>query len=179
MNDTTKKFNLYEEDVREVSSNPAEEFGNMVSDSIMVYVDLTKPLPELIKPIRETLQDKPEGFQLDLYLVCGLNCNQDTELFVAYLNTVLVDFKLRFFVRGIIHPEFISILLLDDVWVENNLKLIYRQNSLHTLMKNLMLKPEVFRRFVQRFIDQYSNFPSEVLLDTTELDLMGFNLNKF
>lgn len=178
MNNATT-FNLYEENIQQDAVNPNESLGYLDSNSIMVYLDLTKSLPELIKPIRETLQDKPEGFQLDLYLVCGLNCNEDVDWFVAYLKTVLGDFKLRFFIRGIIHPDFISILFEENVFVESGLKLIYRQNSVHKLMKNLMVRPDIFRKFVQRFIDQYNIFPNEVLLDLTELQTIGFNLNKF
>jgi len=176
-----KKFNLYEDepDNRQTSNNPEQTSGNLVSDSVIIYLDLTKPLPELIKPIREELQSRPDGFELNLYLVCGLNCNPDLELFIDYLKTVQMNFKLNFYIRGIIHPSFIHVLFEENVFVESNLKLIYRQDSLHQLLKNLMKKPDLFRKFVQRFIDSYSIFPSETFLDTTELETIGFKLEKF
>lgn len=175
------KFNLYEEgsDNRKVDSLPEQTSGDLVSDSVLIYLDLTKPLPELIKPIREELQQRPDGFELNLYLVCGLNCNPDLELFIDYLKTVQLKFKLNFYIRGIIHPSFVHVLFEKNVFVESNLKLIYRQDSLHVLLKNLMKRPDLFRKFVQRFIDVYSIFPCETFLDVTELETIGFQLKKF
>jgi len=37
----------------------------------------------------------------------------------------------------------------------------------------------VFRKFIQRYIDAYSDFPERAYLDVTELDMIGLTFKKF
>jgi len=176
-----QKFNLYEDelDSRQVSNNPTQTSGNLVSDSAIVYLNFNDELPDLIKSIRDELSDKPEGFKLNIYIVCGNNCNKDIPLFVDYLNSIDEIFDFTYFIRGIIHSEFISILNKEKVYIEKNVKLIYKQEKLHLLLKNLIQTPTLFKKFMQRFIDEYSIFLSETFIDLTELETIGFKIEKF
>lgn len=176
-----KKFNLYEDepDNRQVVDNSEQTSRDLVSDSIIVYLNFNDELPNLIKPIRDELKDKPDGFKLNIYIVCGNNCNKDIPLFIDYLNSIEEDYDFTYFIRGIIHSEFISILNKEKVYIENSSKLIYRQEKLHLLLKNLIQVPNIFKKFFQRFIDEYSRFPSETFIDLTELETIGFKIQKF
>lgn len=176
-----KTFNLYEDepDNRSTSNNPEQTSGDLVSNTTIVYLNFNDELPDLIKPIRTELEDKPEGFKLNIYIVCGNNCNKDIPLFLDYIISLEEVFDFTFFLRGIIHSEFISILNKEKVFVERNCKLIYRQEKLHLLLKNLIATPALFKKFMQRFIDDYSKFPTETFIDLTELETIGFQVAKF
>lgn len=173
------KFNLYEDDVRKDPNLPEQSPGNLVSDSVVVYLNFNDELPNLIKPIREALQDKPDHFELNIYIVSGFQINPDIPLFLNYIGSIEEDFDFTFFIRGIIHPDFISILFKEDVFVEKGSRLVYRQDTLHQLLTQLMIKPDIFRKFMQRFIDQYHKFPKYDVIDITELETIGFKINKF
>lgn len=174
-----KKFNLYEEDDRKNANLSTEASGNLVSDSTIIYVDLTKPLPELIKPIREHLEDKPEGYSLGIYIICGYEFNSDISLFIDYLNTIKGSFNFQIYFRGIIHSDFIHLLFFENLFIESNSRLVYRTDQLHKLLKNLMSNPKIFRAFIQRFIDEYNKINSFQTLDLTELEQIGFQFQKF
>ncbi len=176
-----KRFNLYEEDKDnndQVNSISEQASGNLVSDSIIVYIDFTKPLPELIKPIREAIEDKPEGYQFGIYIICGYEFNQDIPLFIDYLNSIDEIFKIRYYFRGLIHPEFMSFLFTDDVYFQSNVKFVYKSGSLHEILKGLLGNSKIFNAFIQRFIDSY-NEKTFHLIDLTELETIGFKINKF
>ena len=151
----------------------------MVSDSTIIYVDFSKPLPELIKPIRDYLEDKPEGHSLGIYIVAGNYKNNDIELFIEYLKSIKSSFNFIYYIRGLIHSTFIHLLFEENVFIQSNTKLIYDNKELHEMMKNLMNKPEIFRKFIQRFIDHYHKFPKQFYIDLTELETIGFTINKF
>lgn len=176
-----KKFNLYEDepDNRQIVNNPTQTSGDLVSDSAIVYLNFNDELPELIKPLRNELADKPKGFKLNIYIVCGNNVNRDIPIFIDYLNSIDEVFDCTYIVRGIIHSEFISILNKERIFLEKNVKLIYKQEKLHLLLKNLIQTPTLFKKFMQRFIDEYSRFPSETFIDLTELETIGFQVEKF
>lgn len=174
MND---KFNLYEDDVRKDSTISTETFGNVDSSAKFLYLDFTKELPELIRMMREELEDKPQGYSLNIYIVCGLNNNVDLELFIEYLTGLNSVFNLNYFIRGIIHPSFIEILTFKNVFVHENVKLFYN-NNLHQLLKNLRMDRNIFQNFVRRFHEKYYLEPV-MKLDLTELETIGFTINKF
>ena len=85
MNDNKEKFNLYEDNDRKDPNLSEQPLGTGVSDPIIVYVNFNDELPNLIKPIREILEDKPEGFRLGIYIVTGFQVNSDIVLFLDYL----------------------------------------------------------------------------------------------
>ena len=179
MNDNKEKFNLYEDNDRKDPNLSEQPLGTGVSDPIIVYVNFNDELPNLIKPIREILEDKPEGFRLGIYIVTGFQVNSDIVLFLDYLKTIEEIFDLTYYIRGIIHPDFISILFKENVFVEKGLRLSYRRDTLHQLLTKLMTKPDIFRKFMQRFIDEYHKFQIHEMIDLTELELIGFKINKF
>ena len=172
------KFNLYEEDDREASSPTAQTSGNLVSNTSILYVDLSKPLPEMIRPIREYLEDKPKGHEVGIYIIAGYEYNPDVSLFIDYLDSINDFFKFSIYVRGLIHSEYIHLLFSENLYLESGVKLVYRGALLNRLLKNLMIKPEMFRKFIQRFIDDYCNEKYK-LIDVTELETLGFKFQKF
>jgi hypothetical protein len=176
-----QKFNLYEDEPnhRQIADNSEQTSGDLVSDTTIVYLDFTKPLPELIKPIRDYLEDKPEGHSVGIYIVCGYEFNRDVSLFIEYINSIKQTFNFQFYFRGLVHSEFIQLLFFENIYFEKDVKLVYRQDSLHLLLKNLMKSPEIFRKFIQRFIDEYNKVNVFGLIDLIELETIGFKIQKF
>lgn len=180
MNETTK-FRLYDDDDRKSSSDSAGESGNVVRSSTIVYVDVTKPLPQMIEPVRSLLENKPDGYSFGIYIVAGEYVNPDVKQFVSYLRDVIEEtYEVTYYFRGLIHPEYVGILLSgSDCYVAQSTKVLFKLTTLHDFMKSLMIRPEVFRKFIQRYIDAYSDFPERAYLDVTELDMIGLTFKKF
>lgn len=175
-----KQFDLYGEDSRKASPNPTEPSSNVVSDSIVLYLDPTKPLPQLIEPVRNLLDDKPDNFNFSLYIVSGKEIHQDFELFANYLKGLMTNgHEIRFYFRGILHYPFIPLLVLDSTFVAETCKFHYSPKILHFLLKNLLAEKGLAEKFMQRFVHDYKDYDFDLYLNLNELEIIGFNLKKF
>jgi len=167
-----EKFNLYQED------EPKGSFQTNEDDEFPVTIDLERDsISEMIQKVRNYTIDKPNDYKFKLYIVAGFTVKPDIELFIDYLNRI--PFKFEIYIRGLIHPSFVHILNFPNVLLEQKVRLIYKTDELHLLMRNLMKEPKVFRTFVQRFIDDYNRQISNFYLDITELKTIGFNFETF
>lgn len=168
----TTKFNLYQDD------EPKSSFQTNTDDEFPVTIDLERDsISEMIQKVRNYTLDKPNDYNFKLYIVAGFTVKPDIELFIDYLNRLEVNFQI--FIRGLIHPSFVHILNFPNVFLEQKVRLIYKTDELHLLMKNLMKEPKTFRTFIQRFIDEYNRQISDFYLDVTELKTIGFNFETF
>lgn len=166
------KFNLYQDD------EPQRSIQTSENDDFPVTIDLEKDsISEMIQKVRNYTLDKPDQFRFNLYIVAGFTVKPDIELFIDYLKRL--PFQFEIYIRGVIHPSFIHILTFDNVFLEQKVRLLYKVDELHLLMKNLMNDPKMFRAFVQRFIDEYNKQISNFYLDITELKTIGFNFETF
>ena len=169
-----RKF-LYGEDedvVQPITSN-----NQPISNELMIYLDFEKDsILELTQKVRTFTIHKPDNIEINLYIISGHNCKKDVELFIQYLSKLNYNFIV--YIRGIIHPYFIHLLFDKNVFIEGQVKMLYRKDLLHDLLTNLMLNPKIFKTFVQRFIDQYNKFP-ECYIDVTELKQIGFEFETF
>lgn len=174
-----QKFDLYEEHDRKIAGVAAGESKSMDQLAALVYIDLTLPFHQMISPIRDLLKDKPDGFAFDVAFFSGKEINSDSKLFVDYMKSVVEpSYEVKYYYRGIIHPEVIG-LFFGEIYVAKSSQLLYKKSTLHDFMLGLMESPAVFRLFVQRFIDVYSQYPNEILLDIAELTTIGLNIKTY
>lgn len=174
-----EEFNLYG-DSRQTSPTSTKASTYVVSDSIILYVNPTNSLPELIEPIRNLLEDKPDNFSFSLYIVSGKEIHQDFELFVKYLKGLMgTGNGISFYFRGILHYQFIPLLTLDSTFVAETCKFHYSPKTLHFLLKNLLEEKGLAEKFMQRFVHDYKNYDFDLYLNLSELEVIGFNLKTF
>lgn len=170
-----EKFNLYDEP-RVPSYTDTKTTINPDSPlyvQSMLEVDISYPetLFSMSRPIREFLSDKPDDYQLTLYLVCGNVPSVDAGLLFEYIKDVTQPILIVF--RGIIHFDFIQIFIDNTVYISTQSQIMYSKQKLHNTMKNFMIKPECFKRFMQRFIDEYWKLDEGNLLPISELKILG------
>lgn len=173
------EIDLYNESSRTSSANPAKQSTDMVPDSIFVYVDVTKPLPQLIEPIRNLLEDKPDNFSFSLYIVSGKEVHDDFSLFCDYLKGLIkTGTTINFYFRGTLHGSFIPLLIQPTTMVSKDCNFLYDPTKLQLLLGNIC-KENLTERFIQRFDSVYRYLVSESYLDISELYLIGLDLKKF
>lgn len=173
-----EKFNLYDE------PRPGTFTGNKTTilpdsplnnynDESMVEIDISEPetLYTMSKGIREHLKDKPDDYELTVYLVCGNVPSKDAGLLADYLKDVVQPIVVAF--RGIIHFDFIHLFINNTVYINTQSQVMYSKMKLHDTMKNFMIKPECFKKFMQRFVDEYWKLNEGNLLPISELKTLG------
>lgn len=172
-----KKFSLYDEE--DTVEETTTEFKTPSTNTIDVEINLSEgTLFDLINPIREFLKDNPEDRLITVYLVCGNTCSNDVCLFVDFLKTVSNPLRIVF--RGIIHMDFIKLFLeYPDIRVDAKCRMIYSKDKLHSFMTDLLINPNIFRTFLQRFVNDYYKLETGSTIDVTELNLIGIQIEKF
>lgn len=173
------KFNLYDELSRHntyTSNNTPIIKGSPLysePDERLIEIDLSEPetLYTMSKRVRDHLKDKPDDYELTVYLVCGNVPSKDAGLFAEYLKDVTQPIVVAF--RGIIHFDFIHLFISNKVYVNTSSQIMYSRAKLHDTMKNFMIKPDSFKRFMQRFIDEYWKLNENNLLPISELKTLG------
>lgn len=172
-----KKFSLYDDEV--VESTDSNILVISSANQIDVEINLSEgTLFDLINPIREFIKDKPEDRLITVYLVCGNTCSNDVCLFVDFLKTVSNPLRIAF--RGIIHMNFIKLFLeYPDIRVDAKCRMIYSKDKLHSFMTDLLINPNIFRTFLQRFVNDYYKLETGSAIDVTELNLIGIQIEKF
>ena len=171
--ETTMDFDLYGEATSAAMST--------ISDSpLTIDIDLNWSLMEMIKAVRDSISEKPETFPITLYFVSGKTGNENIVPFIDYLLTL--KNSLQFVFRGYIHADFVKLFVSypnTQVLISKDSMFIYDTNNVHSIMKHLIPKQELFRKFLTRFVEQYHKYDSPFYLDITELETLGFNIQKF
>lgn len=169
-----KPFSLYDEDKRTVTGDKTV-FINPYPEQVesMLEIDISEPqtLFSMSSKVREVLMNKPDDYELPIYLVCGNVCSKDAGLFADYLKDVTQPILIAF--RGIVHFDFIHLFLENEVHINSQSKVMYSRAKLHDTMKNFLLSPKSFKMFMQRFVDEYWKFSEGTLLPISELELLG------
>lgn len=170
-------FNLYEDE----STNETQQVTNnarTANDETILFLDIERDsLFELTQKIRNFTINRPSGSEIKVYIVSGHTANRDLSIFVDYVKSL--DYDFTFIIRGIVHCDFLQLLVSPKTLVESNTKFFYCRQRLHDTMASLMENPKVFRLFVQRFIDHYHKQPSDFYLDVTELQTLGFEFQTY
>jgi hypothetical protein len=175
-----QKFDLYQDEYRPSTGDPTGELEPMDRNTKLIYIDLSTPLHQMVSPVRELLSDKPIGYEFEIAFYIGFQVNPDVPLFLNYLYSVIEkQYSVRYYIRGIMHPNMMGLLLSENAFVEKSSKLLLKQNSYFDVMTSLLSSPAIFRSFIQRFIDSYNQYPSEAYLDVTELQSIGFTFKTF
>lgn len=167
-----EKFNIYEDEKTKIQQSTSLE--------IHAEIDLseTKSFYDLIQPIRNFLKDKPEDFVMTVYFVSGKTCSKDIKLFTNYLKSVQNPIRIIF--RGILHMEMMGLLLsYDEISLDQSCKLLYSKEKLHDFLIDLLDYPDFFRKFLQRFTEEYWKLQDGSALDITELNLLGIQFKTF
>lgn len=172
-----KEFSLYDDETLDtgiVSNTPDEIFNNDLF--ISVDISLGKSLYEMIEPVRLILFDKPKT-NVVIYLICGKKCSTELNDFCEYL--LDLDHDLNIFLRGYIHPELLKLVLIKSIKVHNKCKLVYTHKNLHQFLQELRQNQVILTNFMRRFLDHYYLLPKENLLDLTELNMIGLEIETF
>lgn len=168
----TTMYNIYDDDPK--TKTTQSDFNI----ELLIFLDFEKQsVSDLIKSVRDVVMDKPDGTNIQLYIISGYECKPDIDIFVNYLSTLQYDFTI--IIRGIIHPYFIQLLEYNEVRIEQNSKLIYRKEHLHDLLKNLIKNSNVFRTTIQFFIEKLNTVHESTLLDVTDLKSLGFKFQTY
>jgi len=175
-----KPFNLYEEEDRRTTTgtstkyiNPdQEEYGNVLE------LNLSEPetLYSMTSRVREFLKDKPDDFEFTLYLVCGNVPSKDAGLLADYIKDLTQRTTIVF--RGIIHFDFIHLFIQNMVYVNKSCQVQYSKTKLHDTLNNLLEKPDSYKRFMQRFVDDYWKLNEGNLLPLAELEKLGIKIEQ-
>lgn len=164
-----KPFSLYEDARKTTTDNPDVE-------GLLVEIDMSEPhtLYSMCKPFRDATKDKPDDLPVTLYLVCGNTCSRDAGLLAEYFKGVSNPLQIAF--RGIVHFDFIQLFLDHTVYLNTESQIVYSKTKLHDTLKNLLLKPEAYKKFMQRFVDEYWRLNEGNLLPYTELLSLGIKV---
>jgi hypothetical protein len=167
-----KPFNLYDEPDRKTTTGTSSKFINpdQTEEGSLLEINLSEPetLYSMSSKVREYLRNKPDDFNLTIYLVCGSTPSCDAGLFADYIKDLTQPVTVVF--RGIVHFDFIHLFIQNFVYVNKSCQLQYSKVKLHDTLKNLLEKPEAYKRFMQRFVDEYWKLNEGNLLPVTELD---------
>lgn len=172
---TDTKFNLYEETRPNGTGQPHIQ---STENDLLITVDFSKEtFGEMVEKVRLIIQPLPSTTEVNIFILSGYNPHPDAGLFLDYVKGL--DRSFNFFFRGIIHLEFLKLLLLENVFVHEGSKLKYDTNKTHEFQKQLMLFPTVFRNYFQRFIDSYNKLSGEIFMDVTEMKALGFTFQTY
>jgi hypothetical protein len=165
-----KKFSLYEDTNRKIFSKfiAPDQLEERVLD---INISEPETLYSMSSKVREFLKDKPEDYELTLYLVCGNIPSKDAGLFAEYLKDLTQPIVVVF--RGIVHFDFIHLFLDNLVYLNTSSQIQYSKIKLHDTMKNLLTKPDTYKKFVQRFVDEYWKLNEGNMLPISELEALG------
>lgn len=169
-----KPFSLYDENFKTTQGVQTKIIDQQpYEESSLLEIDMSEPetLYSMSSKVREVLRDKPDDYELVIYLVCGKRPSVDAGLFVDYLKDVIQPLKIAF--RGIVHFEFIHLFLINTVHVHSQAQIRYSKDKLHDTMKSFLIKPESFKRFMQRFVDEYWKLNEGNMLQISELEALG------
>jgi hypothetical protein len=168
-----KPFNLYDDEERSITGTSTNFINPDQEDGTLLEISLSEPenLYTMTSKVREFLKNKPDNFELTLYLVCGNNPSKDAGLFADYIKDLVQPVVVAF--RGIIHFDFIHLFIQNVVYVNNSCQIEYSKHKLHDTLKNLLEKPDSYKRFMQRFVDEYWKLNEGNRLPLTELEKLG------
>jgi len=170
-----KPFSLYDDENRRTVTGISTKYidDSAESESNMVEVDMSEPntLFLMSSKVRDALRDKPNDYDLIVYLVCGKIPSVDAGLFADYLKDVVQPIRIAF--RGIVHFEFIHLFLSNLIHVHSQTQIMYSKEKLHDAMKSFLAKPEAFKKFMQRFVDEYWKLNEGNMLQISELEALG------
>lgn len=149
-------------------------------DGKLIEIDFSKnhTLLELIKQVKDKLPFNDE-LGMTLYFVCGKKCGEnDYNEFFNYLATL--PNPLTFVFRGYIHPDFVRLFFLRvniPTLISVDSRLIYDPSKLYLLFRNMNGKS--FQNFAKVLQEKYIHYDYPTLMDVTELESLGFNIEKF
>lgn len=169
-----EKFSLYDEE----DSHPTNKTLYPDANDLLIIVDFSKEtFGEMVEKVRSVSEQVSDTTELNIFILSGYSPHRDAGLFLGYIKSLNRPFK--FFVRGIIHLEFLKLLSFLNVYLNENCKLKFDTNRTHEFQKELMLFPTVFRNYFQRFIDKYNTLNGEIYLDVTEMKTLGFDFKTY
>lgn len=170
-----KPFSLYDDDGYRTTTGISSKYidDSPESESNMVEVDMSEPntLFSMSSKVRDALRDKPDDYDLIVYLVCGKIPSVDAGLFADYLKDVVQPIRIAF--RGIVHFEFVNLFLNKTIHVHSQTQIMYSKEKLHYAMKSFLTRPEAFKKFMQRFVDEYWKLNEGNMLQISELESLG------
>lgn len=146
----------------------------------LIEIDFSKThtLLELIKLVKDNLP-QDETLERTLYFVCGKRCGEnDYNEFFNYLATL--PNPLTFVFRGYIHPDFVRLFFLRvniPTLISVDSRLIYEPSKLYLLLRNITGKS--FQNFAKVLQEKYIHHDHPISMDVTELESLGFNIEKF
>lgn len=171
-----KPFSLYDDDKRTVTGTSTKFIDpDSYEEETLLEVNISEPetLYSMSSKVREFLRNKPDDFGFTLYLVCGSVPSCDAGLFADYVKDLTHPTTIVF--RGIIHFDFIHLFIHNTVHVNRTCQVQYSKSKLHDTLKNFLVKPESYKRFMQRFVDEYWKLNEGNLLPVGELEKLGIN----
>jgi len=175
MDEPMKPFSLYDEDRSRTTTGISTQYIDNSSEleSNIVEVDMSEPntLFSMSSKVRDALKDKPDDYDLIVYLVCGKIPSVDAGLFADYLRDVVQPIRIAF--RGIVHFEFVHLFLTKIVHVHSQSQIMYSKEKLHDAMKSFLTRPDAFKKFMQRFVDEYWKLNEGNMLQISELEALG------
>tara|TARA_R110000868_G_scaffold12456_11_gene59587 strand:+ start:876 stop:1403 length:528 start_codon:yes stop_codon:yes gene_type:complete len=168
-----KPFSLYDDNKKTITGTSTKFINPDQEEESVIEVNLSDPetLYSMSSIVRSHLKDKPDDYQLTLYLVCGNVPSKDVDLFAEYLKDLTQPIVVAF--RGIIHFDFIHIFIDNVVYINETSKIRYSKEKLHDTMKNFLVKPEAYKKFMQRFVDEYWRLNEGNMLPISELGVLG------
>lgn len=146
---------------------------------VLIEIDLSGPkksLMELINLVRQSIEGKPDDLRMTIYFVSGSELTQnDWSSLIDYL--ISLPNPKHIVYRGFIHPETLRVLTnFNTLTIDKDVKLLYIADKVPVIMKSLLNRPDIFRKFMERWIEHYKNI-DRGLLDLTELQVLGFEFN--
>lgn len=176
-----EKFSLYGETNASttdaaIENNPLTEPDR--ENEVLITLDFSKEtFGQMVEKVRNVTESRPESIQLNFFILSGFSPHPDSALILGYIKSLKRDCK--FFVRGIIHLEFLDIFTCPNLYINSNSKLKFDPTKLQEIQNQLLRFPDVFRIYFQRYIDVYHKFKGSEYLDVTELKTLGFNFETY
>lgn len=175
--------NLYDELPSTSGDYSSPDFAELYKESVaqsiedvLIEIDLSGPeksLLELIRTVRSSIEGRPDDLQLIIYFVAGVKLtNNDWDQLINYIGSLPNPKQVVY--RGILHPETMKILTnFNTLILDKDVKFLYLAEKVPVILKILLNVPEIFKNFMERWIDHYKNI-DKAQFDLTELRELGF-----
>lgn len=147
--------------------------------AIILEIDLSgskKTLLEMINAVRSLLEPHPDDVPVMIYFVAGSDvAANDWQRLIDYLKSIPNPASIVY--RGVIHPETLCILTnFNEVTIDNDAKFVYIADKLSVILQTLLNRPDVFRNFLEQWIDRYKLI-DRCYIDLPELQKLGFEFS--